>query len=105
VFALALGHRVAVVEMPPPLERAADVQAFFKAVAPVPVGFLPIGRLHRGDEPPHLIHAGRGRGVSIFLGKNRRDIGTSQSKRPPKMTQRPPHPGLPASRAASTWAA
>jgi hypothetical protein len=29
--------------------------------------------------------------VSIFLDKNRRYIGTSQSKRPPKRTQRTPH--------------
>jgi hypothetical protein len=36
---------------------------------------------------------GRGRCVSIFLGKNRRHIGKSQSRRPPKRTQRPPHPG------------
>eukprot|EP01047_Picozoa_sp_COSAG01_P010244 COSAG01_NODE_431_length_17124_cov_26.577386_7_plen_233_part_00 len=35
--------------------------------------------------------AGRGRCVSIFLDKNRRYIGKSQSKRPPKRTQRPPH--------------
>jgi hypothetical protein len=34
----------------------------------------------------------RVRCVSIFLDKNRRDIGKSQSKRPPKRTQRTPHP-------------
>eukprot|EP01049_Picozoa_sp_SAG25_P012258 SAG25_NODE_1630_length_2648_cov_6.231463_1_plen_192_part_00 len=35
--------------------------------------------------------AGRGRCVSIFLDKNRRYIGKSQSERPPERTQRPPH--------------
>jgi hypothetical protein len=34
---------------------------------------------------------GRGRGVSIFLGKNRRHLGKSQSKWPPKRMQGPPH--------------
>jgi hypothetical protein len=33
----------------------------------------------------------RGRCVSIFLDKNRRYIGKSQSKRPPERTQRTPH--------------
>ena len=35
--------------------------------------------------------AGRGRCVSIFLDRNRRYVGKSQPKRPPKRTQRPPH--------------
>jgi hypothetical protein len=35
--------------------------------------------------------AGRGRGVSIFLGKNRRYIGKSQPERPPQRTQRTSH--------------
>jgi hypothetical protein len=36
--------------------------------------------------------SGRGRGVSRFLEQSRRYIGESQSQRPPKRTQRPPHP-------------
>jgi hypothetical protein len=38
---------------------------------------------------------GRGRYVSMFLDKNRRYTGESQSKQPPKRTQRPPHPPHP----------
>jgi hypothetical protein len=44
--------------------------------------------------------ATRDRCVSIILDKNRRYIGKSQSKRPPKRTQRTPHP--PGSPAASS---
>jgi hypothetical protein len=44
--------------------------------------------------PPPPLHGctpGRGHCVSILRDKNRRYIGKSQSKRPPKRTQRPPH--------------
>jgi hypothetical protein len=47
-------------------------------------------RHHQSAERPPPA-PGRGRCVSIFLGKNRRHICTSQSKPPPKRTQRPPH--------------
>jgi hypothetical protein len=40
---------------------------------------------------PPAAPPGPGRCVPIFLDKNRRYIGKSQSKRPPKTTQRPPH--------------
>jgi hypothetical protein len=51
----------------------------------------------RGGEAPgespdlRVERPGRGRGASIFLGKDRRYIGKCQSQRPPKRTQRPPH--------------
>jgi hypothetical protein len=38
-----------------------------------------------------LASSTRVRSVSMFLDKNRRYIGKSQSKRPPKRTQRTPH--------------
>jgi hypothetical protein len=50
------------------------------------------------DSGDHRVDAGRGRCVSIFLDKSRRHIAKSQSKRPPKRTQRPPH-------RASRWSA
>jgi hypothetical protein len=59
---------------------------------------------HDGDAPTWHDHGGRRLGgvdddrpttraryVSIFLDKNRRHIGNSQSHRPPKRTQRTPH--------------
>jgi hypothetical protein len=42
---------------------------------------------------PEARRSGRGGCVSIFLDKNRRYIGKSQSKRPLKRTQRTPHRG------------
>jgi hypothetical protein len=54
------------------------------------------GALWHGVEVAVLVAAGRGRCVSVFIDKNRRYIGKSQSKRPPKRTQRQPHQNLPA---------
>jgi hypothetical protein len=46
----------------------------------------------RGPSHPETwCFPGRGRCASIFLDKNGRHIGKSQSKRPTKRTQRPPH--------------
>jgi hypothetical protein len=46
----------------------------------------------RVQQPRHEAPPTRVRCVSIFLDKNRRYIGKSQSKRPPQRTQRTPHP-------------
>jgi hypothetical protein len=48
-------------------------------------------RRRRQASPRAAPPPGRRRCVSIFLDKNRRRMGKSQSKRPPKSTQRPPH--------------
>jgi hypothetical protein len=49
----------------------------------------------RGPSHPETwCFPGRGRCASIFLDKNGRHIGKSQSKRPTKRTQRPPHLGF-----------
>jgi hypothetical protein len=48
-------------------------------------------RQHRQQQHHHRALTTRVRCVSIFLDKNRRYIGKSQSKWPPKRTQRTPH--------------
>jgi hypothetical protein len=61
-----------------------------------------VSRLEAGDHSeraPSAVATTRVRCVSIFLDKNRRYIGKSQSKRPPKRTQRTPHQPAPATRA------
>jgi hypothetical protein len=53
--------------------------------------------------PPHARRAIRVRCVSIFRDKNRRYIGKSQPKRPPKRTQRTPHLEWRVSRWTRRW--
>jgi hypothetical protein len=83
----AAGAHPCPVSLPRPCQAAPTTHALPHAVA------WHTGTRPRGQAPVRSPGAsGHGQCVSISLDKNRRHIGQSQSTRPPKRTQRPPHP-------------